>query len=200
MRDYQRASDWDYIVSEDGGNTWSEVVRGYGAVDDIVRWIDRNRVYGVDRGGTIYYSNSGGQIFDSIHVDTDYIAGRSGIAAADAEFLYIAGESGRLARWRMTGSPSSGVEDGSPVVATATLLGNPVVDGRAVIRCAFATSGAVRIDLYDIRGALLRSSVGDVDAGVNDLSVDLGAFPSGRYLVRLIGEGVSAEVPVMLTN
>lgn len=83
-----------------------------------------------------------------------------------------------------TGSLQSTIS-AATLEATARPFPNPAKDAIIIPYPSEQTSGALDIHLYDLNGKLL---VGYIMADGSDLKIDLGAYPSGLYFLRMSDE------------
>lgn len=74
-------------------------------------------------------------------------------------------------------------------------------DGSASVAYALPASGPVRLELFSMRGELVRTIVDEPrDAGSHHAVVDLGGLASGSYMVRLVQNGAVASHVLHVTR
>ncbi len=191
---YHRPTDWRVTVTTDGGATWSPMESGGGKMTTIVRWIDPERAYGIDREGRIYYSKDGGLSFDPISFDPG-TAGKGALFAADDRYLYMAGIGNIAGRWELSADDISGVD--LPVALDGVSVPNSLItDGRLTVTTP--EEGDVTITMFDGLGRPVAGSARIEGGGTHQVPIDLSSLPSGRYFVRVAMKGVSRTLPVVV--
>ena len=86
-------------------------------------------------------------------------------------------------------NPDMSIESDSPLFPESVVINsvypNPF-NSSTTIKYQLSQSGKIRLSLYDIKGRLIRSLINAyVGAGEHQLSVDMGGFASGSYILKL---------------
>ncbi|MBC8146104.1 MAG: T9SS type A sorting domain-containing protein, partial [bacterium] len=104
------------------------------------------------------------------------------------------GSAVRDANWTASALPS-GVEGPVGDAAQLAIEGIAVYkDGNASIEFTLPVSGVARIDLFDMRGAIVRNVIDDLrQAGSQRDPLDLSGLASGTYVARLVHNGKVAS-------
>ena len=99
----------------------------------------------------------------------------------------------------LLGSGGSAARRMLPGTAAGKLLRvfpNPVVEGFTVVELEVGPSGSQTLDVYDARGALMQSFQADLEAGVQQWTLELDHLAAGMYQVRLRGSAQTLRLMV----
>jgi hypothetical protein len=77
---------------------------------------------------------------------------------------------------------------GASTIQGLSIAPNPMAEGQSQIRFSLVDERSVSVEVYDLHGRKVESlfSASHLPAGVHSLPIDLSAFPSGSYYVRLL--------------
>ncbi|MBC8145523.1 MAG: T9SS type A sorting domain-containing protein [bacterium] len=111
------------------------------------------------------------------------------------------GSAVRDANWTASALPS-GVEGPMGGAAQLAIEGVSMYkDGNASIAYTLPASGVARVDLFDMRGAMVRNVVDDLrQAGSQRDPLDLSGLASGTYVARLVHNGHVASQKVFVAR
>ncbi|HVZ39663.1 MAG TPA: hypothetical protein VHI13_10330 [Candidatus Kapabacteria bacterium] len=188
--------------SVDGGLTWQRIdapaTRSWGYVLMVDR--DGSLYVGANQDG-VFRTTDHGATWDSLNTGLVSIAIHA--LARDSSGHIIAGTetAGLYGMTSLSAVPDgNGAGTGAPAAITISSMPNPC-NSVATIRFGTALPGRIRIDLFDARGAHVRSAAdADVAAGVHALRLDVQDLASGLYRCTITCGAVTAQTAVIVQH
>lgn len=136
---------------------------------------------------------------NGVNREVDALATRGGELYAVGGFSRAGGQETRgIARWIV---PVSGVAQKDGSASTLAVAPNPIDGNHAEIQIGLLHPAHIRLDLINALGRQVATlAERDVEAGRQSLSIDLRAFPSGFYMLRLDAGPTHATTPLLLAH
>lgn len=134
----------------------------------------------------VLFRPDGSMEVQPVNLDEDHVFG--GFSTLIFSIANVSG-SEQTVEWTTERADVSGVEDYSTkqgILALTDIVPNPARES-AEFHFHTATAGVVRLDLFDVRGAIVRQVVEGqrVAAGDKSITVDLSELPAGVYTARI---------------
>lgn len=180
-----------YLVSSsNAGARWNvKALPGAKGMEGPWMWLDADRVY-ANPPGSLYYSDDGGESFDSIQTFAD----RGGdpltqyheLVGRDSRYFYFDLNPIGFGRRLITPEPTTGVTISRDTENGLTLREISSANGTVRLTYTAARSSSLTLEVFDLTGGRVLERKVEANPGTSGMiELHAGDGPSGNYLLRL---------------